>query len=35
MPPFARIPVNKEPLHEEDELIWDDGVAPEVIINGE
>ena len=28
-PPFARLPDSKTPLHEEHELVWHDGVAPE------
>mmetsp|Transcript_10471 Transcript_10471/g.24337 ORF Transcript_10471/g.24337 Transcript_10471/m.24337 type:complete len:145 (+) Transcript_10471:44-478(+) len=32
-PPFARTPVATEPLHEEHELIWDDGVAAETALD--
>ncbi|CAM9272775.1 unnamed protein product [Phaeothamnion confervicola] len=34
MPPFARIrPPSMPQLHEEHELIWDDGVSPETCID--
>ena len=32
-PPFVRSPPPEGPLHEEHELIWDDGVAPEVCLD--
>ncbi|TDH74125.1 uncharacterized protein CCR75_002946 [Bremia lactucae] len=32
-PPFARIKVPENPLHEEAELVWNDGVAPETLID--
>eukprot|EP00613_Pedinella_sp_CCMP2098_P012117 CAMPEP_0171648306 /NCGR_PEP_ID=MMETSP0990-20121206/36030_1 /TAXON_ID=483369 /ORGANISM="non described non described, Strain CCMP2098" /LENGTH=137 /DNA_ID=CAMNT_0012225809 /DNA_START=22 /DNA_END=435 /DNA_ORIENTATION=+ len=32
-PPFARTPVPTQPLHEEHELIWDDGVAAETCLD--
>ncbi|KAL7684083.1 putative NADH dehydrogenase [ubiquinone] 1 beta subcomplex subunit 8 [Plasmopara halstedii] len=32
-PPFARIQVPNQPLHEEAELVWNDGVAPETLID--
>ena len=32
-PPFKRSPAPSQPLHEEHELIWDDGVAPEVALD--
>jgi hypothetical protein len=32
-PPFARIAVPSQPLHEEVELVWNDGVAPETLID--
>lgn len=31
--PFARTPVPNRPLHEEHELIWDDGVAAETCLD--
>ena len=31
--PFKRSPAPAEPLHEEHELVWDDGVAPEVCLD--
>lgn len=32
-PPFARIAEASQPLHEEAELVWNDGVAPETLID--
>ena len=32
-PPFARIPPPSKRLHEEVELVWNDGVAPETLID--
>lgn len=32
-PPFARIAAPSQPLHEEAELVWNDGVAPETLID--
>src|SRR4051794_6262077 len=32
-PTFVRLPPPNKPLHEESELIWHDGVAPEVTID--
>lgn len=33
LPPFARIAAPAQPLHEEAELVWNDGVAPETLID--
>jgi hypothetical protein len=33
IPPFARNQVATSKLHEEHELVWDDGVAPELTID--
>jgi len=32
-PPFARLPEATQPLHEHAELVWNDGVAPETLID--
>ena len=32
-PPFARIKAPEQPLHEEVELVWNDGVSPETLID--
>jgi hypothetical protein len=32
-PPFARLPAATQPLHEHSELVWNDGVAPETLID--
>ncbi|CAI5717692.1 unnamed protein product [Peronospora farinosa] len=32
-PPFARIKAPEQPLHEEAELVWNDGVSPETLID--
>lgn len=32
-PPFARLPTPSSRLHEEAELVWNDGVAPETLID--
>ena len=32
-PTFQRLPVPKGPVHEEYELLWDDGVAPELALD--
>ena len=32
-PTFARLPVPTAPLHEENELLWSDGVAPEMALD--
>ena len=32
-PPFARLPQETQPLLEETELVWNDGVAPELCID--
>ncbi|GLE03256.1 hypothetical protein PINS_up019182 [Pythium insidiosum] len=32
-PPFARLPAPTQPLHEHAELVWNDGVAPETLID--
>lgn len=34
-PPFARLPPPKNRLHEDIELVWNDGVAPETFIDFE
>uniref|UniRef100_A0AAV1TU23 Uncharacterized protein n=1 Tax=Peronospora matthiolae TaxID=2874970 RepID=A0AAV1TU23_9STRA len=32
-PPFARLKAPAQPLHEEAELVWNDGVSPETLID--
>jgi len=32
-PPFASLPLPTKPLHEQDELVWNDGVAPEAALD--
>lgn len=32
-PPFARVAAPSQPLHEDAELVWNDGVAPETLID--